>query len=113
MFAHRVTEDLGRLMENIVFLELRRRYRSRDIFYYIAGGNREVDFLVRGRGGVELIEVAYELDQEHIRKVFRAMDELRVRNGLALTWDQEDTLKRDERDSGEAPVEMAPKASAG
>ncbi len=36
----------------------------------------------------------YELDQERIRKMFRAMDELRASDSLVLTWDHEDTLER-------------------
>ena len=50
-----------------------------------------------GLNDIKLIEVAYELDQEHIRKVLRAMDEVRVKGALILTWDQEDTLERDGR----------------
>ncbi|MCD6348361.1 MAG: hypothetical protein J7L91_01895 [Candidatus Korarchaeota archaeon] len=50
-----------------------------------------------GLNDIKLIEVAYELDQEHIRKVLRAMDELRAKDILVLTWDQEDTLERDGR----------------
>ncbi len=97
VFAHMMSEDLGRLIENIVFLELRRRRRSEELFYYVTGDNREVDFLVRGENGIKLIEVTYELDHEHIRKMFRAMDELRAGDALVLTWDQEDTIERDGR----------------
>ena len=38
------SEDYGRLVENVVFMQLRRKYR--DIYYWKNEKQKEVDFLV-------------------------------------------------------------------
>ena len=94
VFAHRVSEDTGRLMENAVFLELRRKYRENDsLFYYTTENSREIDFLVKDQK-YRLIEVTYEVDEEHVRKVIKAMDELGIRESQIVTWDCMDTLEK-------------------
>ncbi|RLG59432.1 MAG: AAA family ATPase, partial [Candidatus Hydrothermarchaeota archaeon] len=45
-----------------------------------------------------IIEVTYELDQEHVKKTKRAMEELKQRNGLIITWDEEDVIKENNRE---------------
>jgi predicted AAA+ superfamily ATPase len=93
VFAHKISENVGRLMENIVFLELRRKYRENEgIFYYVTKDNKEIDFLIENR---QIIEVTYDPDREHVKKMIRALDELKIRKGLIITWDQEDVLEKD------------------
>jgi predicted AAA+ superfamily ATPase len=93
VFAHKISENVGRLMENIVFLELRRKYKeNEDIFYYVTKDNKEIDFLIENR---QIIEVTYDLDQEHVKKIIRALDELKIKKGLIITWDHEDVLEKD------------------
>ena len=93
VFAHKISENVGRLMENIVFLELRRKYRENEgIFYYVTKDNKEIDFLIENR---QIIEVTYDLDQEHVKKIIRALDELKIKKGLIITWDHEDVLEKD------------------
>ncbi len=83
--------DIGRLMENTVFLELLRR--GREAYYYKE--HREVDFVVLERGSpVELIQVTYAGDWEDIRP--RELDaliavgkKLNVENLRVVTWDYE------------------------
>ena len=96
VFAHKTSEDMGRLMENLVFMDLRRRYRENEgIFYYTTRDNKEVDFLIREGGRIkQLIEVTYDLDDEHIRKMFTALEELRAKNGVIVTWDTMDTIRQ-------------------
>lgn len=54
--AFHFSKTQGRYLENIVYLELRRRYK--EIFYYKTEDNLEVDFLVReGTKIVILIQV--------------------------------------------------------
>jgi predicted AAA+ superfamily ATPase len=60
-----MSEDSGRIFENIVFLELRRRYQ--EIFYF--KNNDECDFLVKTGNSVEkAIQVCYQLTEENISR---------------------------------------------
>ena len=80
VFINFVTKprDEGRLLENLVFVELLRRgYRPK---YYITRDGKEVDFYV----GDRIIEVSYEADNEHKKKLERASKELGV-EGLLIT----------------------------
>ncbi|WP_231963851.1 ATP-binding protein [Thermococcus chitonophagus] len=55
VYSLRFSEDIGRLMKNVVFLELRRR--EKEVYYFKANGN-EVDFLIKnGKDVSELIQV--------------------------------------------------------
>ena len=93
VFAHKISENVGRLMENIVFLELRRKYKENEnLFYYVTKDNKEIDFLIENQ---QAIEVTYDLDQEHIKKMIKALDELKIKRGLIITWNHEDVLEKD------------------
>jgi len=95
VFSHKITENIGRLMENVVFLELRRRHKENEnLFYYITNDGKEIDFLIKN-GEVELVEVTYDLDQDHVKRVLRALNELGVREGTIVTWDTEDTIEKE------------------
>ncbi len=78
--------NTGRLLENLVYLALRRR--TRDIYYVAAPGGWEVDFyLPEGR---QLVQVAQSLDQpetreREVRALLAAMRSLGVDHGLILT----------------------------
>jgi predicted AAA+ superfamily ATPase len=83
----------GRYLENIVYLELRRRYK--ELFYYKTKNNLEVDFLVReGTKIVLLIRVTESLSDPKTREreykaLIKAMEELHVEKGLILTQEEE------------------------
>jgi len=82
----------GHLLENIVFLALRRT--ASKVYYYKTKGGREVDFVVRGRGGVELVQVCESLAipatrEREIRALAEAMSELRVKTGTLVTRSEE------------------------
>jgi predicted AAA+ superfamily ATPase len=88
---------LGRLMENVVFLELKRREslgKLTSIFYYKENGN-EVDFVIKeGIRASQLIQVTYanskdEIDKREIRALLKASQQLKCKNLLCLTWDYE------------------------
>ena len=84
--------DVGRLMENAVFLELLRR--GKEVYYY--RGHREVDFVVVERGfPTGLIQVTYARDRKDIRQRERDAltavgKKLNVENLTVVTWDYED-----------------------
>lgn len=92
--------DLGRKLENAVFLALRRRHGPGDLFYHRE--KRECDFLVReGRTITSAIQVCLDLNEEDRAREVEGLSEAMKRFGLAqgtiVTLDQEDRLEADER----------------
>ena len=84
----RFTENRGRILENLVFLELRRR--GFHTFYYKTGGGHEVDFLLKDNRGWKLIQVCHDLS--HIETFTRekkallsGLHELGLQTGIILT----------------------------
>ena len=97
----------GRLLENLVFLALRRQ--ERDIYYLTLKNGYEVDFYLPQAG--LLIQVAQNLHQEQtrereIRALTAAMSSLNLREGLILTENGEDSLQ-----SGNMTIHIQPIAS--
>ena len=87
------SEDKGRLLENIVFLELKRR--GKEIYYY--KNKNECDFLIKDGARVnELIQVSFELNQNKERELaglMEAMEKFELDDGLLLTKDEEDQVE--------------------
>ena len=89
-----VSEDKGRVLENIVFLQLKRM--KKDIYYFSEKG--ECDFVLRkGVKIEESIQVCYELNDENrereINGLIEAMDKFKMKKGLILTYNQEEEIK--------------------
>ena len=82
----------GRLLENLVFLELKRR--NSEIYFYMQS-DYEIDFLIKdGTEIKQLIQVCYSLDKEDTRKreikaLLKGADKLKCQNLLIITRDQE------------------------
>jgi predicted AAA+ superfamily ATPase len=101
----RVRGDFGRLMENMVAIELFRRrsywYNNWEVFYWKDHGGNEVDFVVREGATVkELIQVSYlsgrdEVEKKKVRALVSASKELRCKNLIFITWDYEDEVEVD------------------
>lgn len=91
--AFHFSKKQERYLENIVYLELRRRYK--EIFYYKTKDNLEVDFLVReGTKIVLLIQVTESLKDQKTREreykaLIKAMGEIHAEKGLILTQEEE------------------------
>ncbi len=91
--------DNGKLMENLVFVELIRRGKS--VYYYKSVDGKEVDFLILKKNKVEqLLQVAYTLDdyitkEREIKALVSASKELKCKNLVILSWekDAEDKIK--------------------
>jgi predicted AAA+ superfamily ATPase len=103
--AFKFSADKGKYLENLVFLELKRR--EKEVYYYKTENNLEVDFFLRGKK-LELVQVSWNLTDKKTRErelkaLFEAMDELKITNGLVLTDDDEETVKQ-----GEKIVEVKP-----
>src|SRR3990167_7639384 len=60
------SQNSAKYLENIVFLELHRRYKH--IFYYQTKNNLEVDFIVQEKKIILLIQVCESLQNEKTRK---------------------------------------------
>ncbi|MGF3521948.1 MAG: ATP-binding protein [Candidatus Bathyarchaeia archaeon] len=100
--AFKIGRDQGRLMENMVFLELLRRklYANLDweIYYWKDHQGREVDFLIKtGESVKQLIQVTYasekhEINPREIKAIAAAASETKCDDLQLITWDYEDTL---------------------
>ena len=87
------SEDKGRMLENLVFLHLRKNYKN--IFYFRE--KYECDFLVGEKSKViAAIQVCFDLNDDNrdreIKGLDEAMKKLNLKEGLILTFNQEDEL---------------------
>jgi len=98
----KLSENYGKNMENIVFLELKRKQlkeQSMELFYWADQFGREVDFIVKkGHKVTELIQVCYSIENPETRErersaLLKAMDLFKVNFGLVITWDFESEEK--------------------
>ncbi|RMD86192.1 MAG: ATP-binding protein [Candidatus Dadabacteria bacterium] len=88
--AFKVSKDLGRLYENAVFVELKRR--GKEVYYW--KNKYECDFLVKEKGKVkEVLQVCFEIREENkereINGLIEAMEEFKLKEGLIITGDFE------------------------
>ena len=96
-----LSENLGRLLENQVFVELLRRgyIPGHTLFYYRTRNYKEIDFVTRKGAKVEqLIQVCYDMTSEKTRKrefdaLVEAAEELHCDNLLVITNSQEEKIE--------------------
>ena len=92
-----VRSDWGHLLENFVFLELRRSMNM--IEYYMTKKGREVDFLITDRTGQKsLIQVSSDMigretRERELRALLEAMKECDLKQGTIVTLNQEETIE--------------------
>ncbi|MCX7114564.1 MAG: ATP-binding protein [Gammaproteobacteria bacterium] len=107
LLSFKVSRNTGSLLENLVYIELKRR--GGDVFYYQCARQYEVDFLVRqGTTITALIQVCESLHQpetreRELRALWMSMDELQLNQGLILTRDYEETIT-----NGDRTIEIRP-----
>ena len=94
--AFRFSDDRGRLLENLVLIELLRRNKS----VYFFKNPKECDFITEERGTITgAIQVCYELTQENrdreLGGLMSAMQVHGLEEGLILTYLQEETITQD------------------
>jgi len=93
ILGFRISEDRGRMLENIVFIELKRR--NHEVFYY--RGSKECDFIVRDQISTkQVIQVCIELSdpstkEREISGLIEAMDKFSLSDGLIITENEEYT----------------------
>lgn len=89
----RFSQNLGRLYENIVAVELKRR--RKETYYWKNAEKEEVDFLVMERDRItSLIQVCYDISdretkQRETRALLKAGAELKCKNLMIITEDHE------------------------
>ena len=103
--AFNLSENLGRLLENQVFVELLRRgyIPGQTLFYYRTRNDKEIDYVTRKGTKVEqLIQVCYDMTSEKTRKreldaLVEAAEELHCDNLLVITNSQEEQIEWKDR----------------
>jgi len=89
------SEDKGRLLENAVFLELKRM--GKQVFYYKTPAC-EVDFVIRESGhDEELVQVCWDLGDSgtktrELKALKKAADDLKLEKATIVTLDQKETI---------------------
>lgn len=93
MKGFKMSEDNGKLLENIVFIELKRR--GKEIYYY--NETNECDFVIKeGTKIIEAIQSCYYLDTSNkdreIKGLMQAMEKFSLKEGTIITNEQEETI---------------------
>lgn len=93
----RTSEDKGKLLENLIAIELKRR--EKEMFYY--SEKYECDFLIRKNNKItEAIQVTYEINEKNkereIAGLIEALNKFKLKEGLIITFDQEEKIKIEE-----------------
>ena len=89
--------EWGHLLENFVFMELRRDYET--IEYYKTASGREVDFIVTDRQGRDsFIQVAAEMDKpstrsRELKALEEAMEESDISESVIITLNHEEHVE--------------------
>lgn len=86
------SQNLGWKMENFMFLELLKsqKYQLKDMHYWKNEQHKEVDFVVQGEGGLQVIQACWDtqntrtLDREQ-RSLLLCLKDLGVKEGLIIT----------------------------
>lgn len=85
--------DNGRLMENLVFIELHKR--NEELFYYKSADSKEVDFVIKdGQKIKQLVQVCYSIEEyitkeREIKALMKGSEDLKCSNLSIITWDYE------------------------
>ena len=94
-----VTGDWGALLENLVYMHLRRQGLTPE--YYVTQNGGEIDFVLVGKDRNEhrLIQVCWDIHDPFTQKrevsaLLSAMQELGLRRGTIVTWLDEDVLDK-------------------
>ena len=90
--SFKFSEDEGKLLENLVFIELKRK--NYEIFYYKK--NKECDFIVKTNKQLEAIQVCVEINEGNEKReidgLLEVLKEFKIEKGLILTKNQEDLM---------------------
>ena len=101
--AFPLSDNLGRLLENQVFIELVRRGFDveKTIFYYRSRNDKEVDFVLReGTRILRLVQVCYDLsspktEKREVDSIVECAGELKCDNLVIVTYNDKRTIEKD------------------
>ena len=101
--AFNISENLGRLLENEVFVELLRQgfQVETSLFYYRSRNDREVDFVTRQGPQIhQLIQVCYDMtspktEKREVESLIECAKELKCDNLLIITNNDEREINKD------------------
>lgn len=101
--AFSLSENLGRLLENQVFVELIRRGfdTNKTLFYYHSRNGKEVDFVLRKGTHIEhLVQACYDMsspktEKREVDAIIECAEELNCSNLTIVTNDDERTIEKD------------------
>jgi predicted AAA+ superfamily ATPase len=90
VISFKFSQDLGKIYENIVFLEFLRK--GKEIYYW--KNKKECDFLIKEGREKQLIQVCFNLDDPEVKEreitgLLEAMKKFRKKQGLIITEDFE------------------------
>ncbi len=99
------SKDRGKMLENVVFLALRRKFKN--IFYFQE--KNECDFVVKEDDKItHAIQVCYEFNEgtkdREINGLLTALKKFNLKEGLLLTYNQEDEFLVEEKRINMLPV---------
>ena len=88
--------NTGKNLENVVFIELKRR--KKDVFYFSEKG--ECDFIVKdGAKITQAIQVCYDFNKENrdreIKGLLEALNKFKLKAGFIITFNQEEEFKQE------------------
>ena len=101
--AFSLSDNLGRLLENQVFIELLRRGYDieKTIFYYRSRNDKEVDFVLRKGTHIErLVQVCYDMsnpktEKREVDSIIECAQELKCNNLVIITYNEKRTIEKD------------------
>jgi hypothetical protein len=105
--SEKLTTDNGKILENIVFMHLR-RFTNR-IYYVKTPSNKEIDFITASPGVIltddtpfMLYQVWYEMEstntfERETEALWEAMEEFGINNATIITYKTESRIERDSR----------------
>ena len=99
--SFRFSQDAGRILENAIFLELKRK--NKEIYYYRTSANLEVDFLIKDQSKIkELIQVSIDISDlktrnRELRALEQAMEELKIKESFLITKNHEELISFDKK----------------
>ncbi|MDG6220472.1 MAG: ATP-binding protein [Candidatus Thermoplasmatota archaeon] len=100
------SKDKGKLLENIVYMKLRRLGEV----YYWKSRDADIDFVLKQERRVtHLIQACYDLKDEKTKKrevssLLKAMDHFNIGQGTIITWDEEGTDIVDDKEIHYKPL---------
>ena len=95
------SENMGKYLENLVYIELRRRGET--LYYYKTKNNNSIDFVIkRGNKINGIIQVCFDIGNEktrerEIKSLNQAMNELGLDEGLIITYENEEIIKMNDQ----------------